>query len=207
MSFHKEACVVSLSQAVNAEKSGAHRVEICAHLETDGMTPDIDLVEEIIRKINIPVRVMIRSTEEGYGADKYTLQNMIDSIRQFKKIPADGFVIGIMKNNIIDKEAMMQIIHHTVPKKITFHKAIDASHDLYRDIMWLNEQHAIDTLLTSGGVGIAHEGIEKILMMKSFFKKTIMAGGKITSYNLDALHKKTNLDWYHGRSIVGELGN
>ncbi|MEO6132414.1 MAG: copper homeostasis protein CutC [Saprospiraceae bacterium] len=205
MSYRKEACVINLSQALNAEKAGAHRVEICSRLETEGMTPDTELVEEIIRKLNIPVRVMIRCTESGYHADKSEMQQMIDSIREFKRIHVDGFVVGIMKHDLIDKDVMLQVINHAAPVHITFHKAIDASHNLYRDLLWLNEHPSVDTVLTSGGATVARDAVDKIVMMKSFFKRNIMAGGKITANNLLALHEKLNLDWYHGRSIVGEL--
>ena len=35
-----EACVETLSEAKNAVKFGANRIELCSHLDLDGLTPD-----------------------------------------------------------------------------------------------------------------------------------------------------------------------
>jgi copper homeostasis protein CutC len=41
---------------------------------------------------------MIRSTPIGFEASKENMDDMIDSIEQFKTLPIDGFVIGLLKN-------------------------------------------------------------------------------------------------------------
>jgi len=194
-----------LHQALLAKQSGADRVEICGRLETGGMTPDYEIVKTMCEQLIIPVRVMIRSTEEGFEADEFNLQEMLQSIDHFKNLSIDGFVIGVMKNNAIDREAMRQIINHTSPLPVTFHKAIDESEKLAEDVRWLNEFQEIDTILTSGGALKANEGAAKILEMKSLFHGTIMAGGKILPGQLPALHELLGLHWYHGRGIVGDL--
>ncbi|MBK9982600.1 MAG: hypothetical protein IPP15_09260 [Saprospiraceae bacterium] len=204
--YHIEACVVSLSQALYAQQYGADRIEICARLETGGVTPNINLVSELCSTLTIPVRVMIRETDSGFEADEFILEKMIHSIDEFKKIPIDGFVIGVMKNNRVDQEAMKQIIKHSFPVPITFHKALDESSQLIEDVLWINEFRLIDTVLTSGGAIKAGDGAEKILAMKSIFEGEIMAGGKIMLQELKSLHERFGLKWYHGRSIVGDLG-
>ena len=200
--YFLESCVTSLKDALHAEINGADRIEICARLETEGMTPDLELVKSILEKINIPLRVMIRETETGFEADEETLQKMISSIDQFKQLPIDGFVVGVLKNDCVDRDGMEQILNHAAPFPITFHKAIDLSKTKWSDIEWLNEQTIIDTILTSGGAEKATDGIEEILKMKTSFRGNIMAGGKITHDHLPTLHEKLQLKWYHGRKIV-----
>ena len=56
----KEACVGSLQQSLNAEKNGANRLELCGDLSVGGITPDFTLIEEVMQKCSIPVKVMIR---------------------------------------------------------------------------------------------------------------------------------------------------
>lgn len=204
--YRIEACVVSLAQALCAQQYGADRVEMCARLETGGMTPDINLVSELCSRLTIPVRVMIRETDSGFEADEYILEKMIHAIDEFKKIPIEGFVIGVMKNNRVDEDAMKQIIKHSFPIPITFHKALDESGQLFEDVLWLNEFRLIDTILTSGGAIKAGDGEEKILAMKSIFNGDIMAGGKIIPQEIKSLHERFGLNWYHGRAIVGDLG-
>ena len=200
--YFLESCVTNIDDALAAANNGADRIEVCARLDTEGMTPDFELVKTILEKIKIPVRVMIRETETGFDADEEALQKMISSIQQFKNLPIDGFVMGILKNDMIDRDAMEKIIHHAEPLPITFHKAFDLSKIKWADIEWLNDQVFIDTILTSGGAEKATDGSEEILKMKSAFKKDIMAGGKIIHDQFPEIHKLLGLKWYHGRNIV-----
>lgn len=200
--FHCESCVVSLQQALEAQHRGAHRLELCARLETEGMTPDISLAVEILDQVSIPLRVMIRATETGYEADDLVLQKMIESIHQFKRLSIEGIVIGLLKNQRVDQKRMMLLIEAAFPLKVTFHKAIDLSIDVDADIRWLNPFSQVDTLLTSGGAIRATDGVQQILRMKSLFEGQIMAAGKITPEVLPSLHKQLGLRWYHGRAIV-----
>ena len=200
--YNIEACIVSFEQAINATQYGADRLELCSRLETEGMTPDIDLAANILENVNIPVRVMIRETEDGFSSDESILLKMESAIRAFKSIPIDGFVIGLTRNNRIDREATERLIDVCLPLPITIHKAIDQSTDVIDDLIWLNQFPTVDTILTSGGKATAREGIEEILKMKAVFKGNIMAAGKITNDQLPMLHDTLSLSWYHGRNIV-----
>jgi len=148
---------------------------------------------------------MIRSTPIGFEADDETLMEMIYSIQQFKNLPIEGFVFGILKNDLVDQVQVNKLVMAADPFAITFHKAIDLSTDLMNDIKWLNQFPQIDTILTSGGALNATDGIEQLLMMKKTFNGNIMAAGKISPEQLSSLHEKLGLDWYHGQNIVGQL--
>lgn len=200
--YKLESCVVSLEQALRVQKQGADRVEICANLELDGMTPSYHLTSAVCDRLKIPVRVMIRATSEGFAVDSHLLVEMIRAINEFKHLPIDGFVLGVMKNNRIDREMMEELIHQVTPFPITFHKAIDVSEDIDEDMYWLNQQTCIDTLLTSGGAIKAIDGMAKIKEMKSRFNGEIMAAGKIIPEDLPVLANELQLSWYHGSAIV-----
>lgn len=201
-SFFIESCITTLSEGITAFQKGAQRLEACSRLETEGMTPDVDWVAALCEQVDIPVRVMIRETEQGFEADLDQMQRMLQSIEAFKKIPIEGLVIGVMKNGLIDRDAMQQIFEAAAPFPITFHKAIDQSADVIGDLEWLNKYPIVDTVLTSGGRELVSDGIDQILVMKKIFKGNIMAGGKITQKNLSAIHEALQLQWYHGRNIV-----
>lgn len=200
--YKLESCVVSLAQAIEAQERGADRVELCIRLETEGMTPDLELATSLCDALHIPIRVMVRTTEEGYEADADVLQQMIESIESLKHLPLDGFVIGVMKGNHIDRESMITLLHHAYPLPVTFHKAIDMSEDLISDIEWLNQFPQVDTLLTSGGAIKAVDGIDQLLEIKAIFNGHVMAAGKIKPEVLTGLHDALRLQWYHGRAIV-----
>jgi copper homeostasis protein len=200
--YRIEVCVVSYEQAIAADQNGAARLELCSRLETEGMTPGEGLLSTILEKVTIPVRIMIRETEVGFESDASILEKMKWAISQFKSLSIDGFVIGLLKNNRLDREAMKDLIECCVPKPVTVHKAIDHSHDVHDDILWLNQFDNVDTILTSGGQRTALEGIDQILKMKSVFERNIMAAGKITNDQLPFLHTALQLPWYHGRNIL-----
>ena len=202
--YFLESCVTTLTSALSAEQNGAARLEICADLDSGGLTPDFNLAEKICNSVRIPVRVMIRETSQGFEAGKDVLEKMISSIKEFKKLKIDGFVIGLLKNNKVDRESMLEIIKHTYPFPLTFHKAIDLSSDKWNDIQWINDQKSIDTILTSGSAEQAIDGIDEIIKAKNIFERNIMAAGKIVPEQLPFLHEKLQLKWYHGRSIVRE---
>ena len=202
--YNIEACIVSFEQAINATQYGADRLELCSRLETEGMTPDINLLSEILEQVNIPVRVMIRETEEGFESDEAVLLKMKSAIFQFKSISTDGFVLGLLKNNRMDREAMTALIEACSPSPVTIHKALDLSEDVENDILWLNQFTNVDTILTSGGKRTAAEGIDQILKMKQVFKGNIMAAGKITNEQLPMLHHILEVPWYHGRNIIAK---
>jgi copper homeostasis protein len=200
--YKLEACVVDFDQALAAALHGADRLELCSRLETEGMTPSIDLTSIIIEAVKTPIRVMIRETEAGFESDKHVLVKMELAIKEFKVLPVGGFVIGLLKNKRIDQDATRRLIEVCLPFPITIHKAIDQSADVMDDLVWLNQFPTVDTILTSGGKPTAREGIEEILKMKAVFKGNIMAAGKITNDQLSELHNSLSLPWYHGRNIL-----
>ncbi len=200
--YKVESCVTSLAQAIDAQSRDADRVELCIRLETEGMTPDLQLTKSLCDHLHIPIRVMVRATETGYEANASALQQMKDSINALKQLPLDGFVFGVMKDNRIDRDAIVTLLAHAYPFSVTFHKAIDISSDIVDDVEWLNQFPQIDTILTSGGAIKAVDGVHSILALKSMFKGNIMAAGKITPEVLSALHGQLGLRWYHGRAIL-----
>lgn len=197
-----ESCISEIGEGLRAQSLGADRLEICSRLETEGMTPDIMLVTELCRKISIPVRVMIRTTEIGFEVSEVDTRKMMEAIQSFKELPIEGFVMGVMEDGMINRRVMQNLIDLAHPFPITFHKAIDLSNNLMDDIEWLNQFSSIDTILTSGGAIQAIDGIEQIAKMKLVFKRDIMAGGKINPEVISRLHESLQLNWYHGSAVV-----
>ena len=55
-----EICANSYQSAINAEKAGAHRIELCSELSIGGITPSFGLIEKVVNDLSIPVFVLIR---------------------------------------------------------------------------------------------------------------------------------------------------
>ncbi|XP_005407733.1 PREDICTED: copper homeostasis protein cutC homolog isoform X5 [Chinchilla lanigera] len=58
--FLMEVCVDSVESAVNAERGGAGRIELCSGLLEGGTTPSMGVLQVVKQSIQIPVFVMIR---------------------------------------------------------------------------------------------------------------------------------------------------
>ena len=95
----KEVCVDSLSDAMNAEKNGANRIELCSRLDKDGLTPSRKLIRDCFNLLKIPIRVMIRPKHPSFVYSENEISQMIKEISYCKKIGVDGVVFGCLDNN------------------------------------------------------------------------------------------------------------
>ena len=204
-----EACVESTNEAMHAWKNGAHQLEICSQLEYDGLTPEVDVVDDIITHVKIPCKVMIRNRKGDFYYTNEEIQNMVLQLHHLKTSGTSGFVFGAIKRdeknrNILDLEAISQICIAASPLPVTIHKAIDLCDDLLTEVKALRNISNVHFILTSGGAPDAELGSDMLVkMQKTAGKKiTIIAAGKITKENIDRLITKTGIKIYHGRRIV-----
>ena len=86
MEYIKEACVEGLHQAINAERFGAHRIELCSHLELDGLTPEVNTIIDVKKHLSIPIRVMIRPRDGDFLYSNEELSLMKEQIRVCKEL-------------------------------------------------------------------------------------------------------------------------
>lgn len=204
-----EACVETADQAALAEQNGADRIELCSHLEWDGLTPSDDLLYETLSRISIPVMAMVRSRK---GDFVYSLEDILDmkvSASFFKDVGVKGIVFGgLLKNNEIDFNALDKISNAASDLPITFHKAIDLTQDPLKSLMALVKEKMVSTVLTSGGPGSAWENRKVLKEMVAFGKDnnvTVLVAGGVRFDNLPALHEFVNATAYHGRKIVPNI--
>ena len=55
-----EICTSNYKSAINAEKSGAHRIELCQELAVGGITPSYGFLKQVAEQLSIPIFVLIR---------------------------------------------------------------------------------------------------------------------------------------------------
>jgi copper homeostasis protein len=204
-SFKKEACVETYDQALTATRQGANRIELCSDLAHDGLTPDLDLTRQLAEILQIPIRVMIRPRPGNFVFTNTEVEQMINSINQFKQLPIEGFVIGMLTpNSRPDLPNLKRLAQAALPFKMTFHKAIDECTNITEAVFDIINNVPVDTILTSGGQPTAWEGRETLQKLVRITGKrvNIMPAGKITASNIDQLHQQIQAKWYHGRKIT-----
>ena len=194
-----EACVNSAVSAVEAEKGGADRVELCENMTEGGCTPGAGSISYARTHLRIGLFVMIRPR----GADFcYTLQEfeiMKQDIKVAKELGADGVVFGILKpDGSIDKDRMSELADLARPMEITCHRAFDMTRDPYEameDLISLG----IERILTSGQSDSALTGAPLIrdLISKSKNKIILMPGHGVKEHNLEEVIRATGADEFH----------
>jgi len=205
-----EACAGSLQQAVSAENLGADRVEICARLDLEGLTPDMKMIKAAVKRLKIPSKIMIRPRDGGFLYTDTEIKKMGSNIDFCRSIGIGEVVLGALtKVGEVDITTISRLSDRAYPMKVTFHKAIDHSNDILKSIESLCHVEGVTSILTSGGKRSALEGrsmIKQIIKEFSSELKIIVAG-KITKDNLSRVHGEVGAKEYHGKRIVGELGN
>ena len=94
-----EVCIDSVESAINSERGGADRVELCAGLYEGGITPSAGMIAAVRKKIEIGLHVMIRPRGGDflYSADEFGI--MQRDILIAKQLGANGVVFGILNTD------------------------------------------------------------------------------------------------------------
>ncbi|MBZ9631652.1 copper homeostasis protein CutC [Salegentibacter sp. LM13S] len=207
MTYIKEACVETLEQAFIAEKNGADRIELCVDLDVEGLTPSRELIRSVKFHLNIPIRVMIRPRSGDFVYSNAEIKQMASDIAFCKEVGIDGVVIGILKEDkTINIDAVEKLVEIGKPMNFVFHKAIDATPAILESVKSLRESGVVNGILTSGGENTAAEAVfqlKKIIALAGDME--VICAGKITSKNLEELHREINAKAYHGKRIVPGL--
>ena len=93
-----EVITCSVAEAVEAEKGGASRIEIVRDLRRGGLTPPLELVAEIKRAVNLPLRVMLRESDGFETSSADEIDRLCAAAVRFASLGVDGFVLGFLQD-------------------------------------------------------------------------------------------------------------
>ena len=196
-----ESCVDSLDSALSAARGGAGRIELCANLDADGTTPELDLITQGAELVSVPVSAMIRPRPGSFVYDAGEASAMERSIRAAKAAGARGIVVGALTaHGDVDRQQMRRFCDAAHPLPVTFHRAIDAAR---APIEVLDALIALGVarVLTSGGAPTALEGVDAIarLVARAGSALTIIAGGGVRAQNVGEIVRRTGVREIHAR--------
>jgi len=181
-----EVCANSYESALNAEKAGADRIELCSELAVGGITPSHGLLQKATKELSIPIHVLIRPRAGDFTFSEAEFDIMKRDIEYCKELGCNGIVSGVLyDNNTIDIERTRELVELTKPLSFTFHRAFDWVGNPLQAITQLT---AIDVhrILTSGQESSAEKGLETLKKMKAIAgeKMIILPGGGINLTNI-----------------------
>ena len=197
--FTLEVCVDSVESALAAVRGGADRLELCGNLIIGGTTPEAGLFEEIRQVSNIRTYVLIRPRYGDFCYSDYEFRVMARAIRNFRKLGAEGVVIGILKpDGSLDMERMRQLTEEAGNMSVTLHRAFDVCADPF-ETMEQAKELGIDTILTSGQQNHCLDGKDLLreLVRREDGKITIQVGAGVDARTIRILQPYTGAHAFH----------
>jgi len=195
-----EVCANSLASAMEAEKGGAVRVELCDNLLEGGTTPSYSQIKLAKQLLKIEVYPIIRPRGGDFLYTDQEFNLMREDISICKSLGCEGVVFGILNTDgTVDTKRCAELVSLASPMKVTFHRAFDMTIDLFKaleDIINLG----CTRILTSGGMPSAFKGMKVIrqLVEKAGDRIVIMAGAGVAVDNISELIAGTGVQEFHG---------
>ena len=180
-----EICANSYQSAMNAEKAGANRIELCSELSVGGITPSYGLLKKVVKNLTIPIHVLIRPRSGDFTFSDDEFHIMKEDILLCKELGITGIVSGILNRDYsIDIERTKELVEISKPMNFTFHRAFDWVKNPIKELKQL-EKIGVVSILTSGQEQSAEIGLKNLVeLQKASSKITIMPGGGIHQNNI-----------------------
>lgn len=186
-----EVCANSLQSALNAEKAGGHRIELCSELAVGGITPSYGLLKAVRDTISIPVHVLIRPRSGDFSYSDGEFEIMKSDIETCVNMGFEGIVSGVLQKDFtLDVERTKILIEASGDLSFTFHRAFDWMQNPLEALAKL-ESLGVDCILTSGQQTSAEEGIALLTdLHQKATTITIMRGGGVKPENINVFKEK-----------------
>ena len=122
-----EICANSVESAVNAQKGGANRVELCAGIPEGGTTPSYgEILTARKLLVSTHLHVIIRPRGGDFLYSPLEEEIMMHDITMARDIGVDGVVLGCLNaDGDIDVKMMKRLLKGTSGMSVTFHRAFD----------------------------------------------------------------------------------
>jgi copper homeostasis protein len=204
-----EVCANSVSSAIEAQRGGAKRVELCAGLTEGGTTPSYAEIALAKRMLDIEVFPIIRPRGGDFLYTDLEFELMKEDIRICRSLNCEGIVTGILtKEGKVDKVRCAELVELAKPMKVAFHRAFDMVENMeeaLEDIISLG----IVRILTSGGKASAAEGAEILARLVDLAgdRISIMPGAGVSTANIAALIGLSGAKEFHASARLPVSSN
>ncbi|OAV45584.1 copper homeostasis protein CutC [Lewinella sp. 4G2] len=198
-----EVCLQSPEDALEAQRGGAQRLELCAALVEGGITPSLASIQQCRDLVDIDIMVMIRPRGGDFLYSERELEVMHRDIEHCVRIGVTGVVFGVLDE--VGNVALPQVqslVATAGGLQKTFHRAFDVARDPWEALEQLVEV-GMDRILTSGQAGTVPEGIALIreLVAKAGNRIGILPGCGITPANVVDVLQGTGATEFHATAF------
>jgi len=203
-----EVIACSLADAIEAEQGGAGRLEIVSELSRGGLTPSFDHVAEIKQRVAIPIRVMLRESDDFATVDECEIERLCAAAERFASLEVDGFVLGFLKAGEVDVALTQRVLAHAPHIRATFHHAFEAVRDKSSAISAIKRLPQVDRVLSHGGTGGLDSRVQRLnqYALMAAPELMVLAGGGINKDAVSRIMCETNIGEFHvGRAARSQF--
>ncbi|MDH5825011.1 copper homeostasis protein CutC [Luteimonas sp. RD2P54] len=199
MTWTLEIAANSLASAKAAQAAGATRVELCAALESGGLTPSAGAIAGVRKRVALPVHVLVRPRAGDFCYSDAEHETMLADIAHCAASGCDGVVVGALTaRGEVDVARCRDLLHAAGALDTTFHRAIDLCPDMpaaLEAIVGLGFRR----VLSSGGAtdAISGAGMLRRLVEQAGERIVVMPGAGITPDNIARLAAHTRAREFH----------
>jgi len=204
-----EVCCGNPESVDAAVLGGARRIELCADLEADGLTPPAAWIRDAkARYPSLTVYVLVRPRAGDFVYSPEEADAMACQIEEALEAGADGIVIGALTlEGDVDLPLMERLVSLAGSASITFHRAFDRCRrpfEALEQIIGLG----CDRILTSGQAATAEAGAERLgaLRRQARGRIGILPGGGVTPGNAARILAATGCAEIHASASVTRDG-
>lgn len=194
-----EVIACSVADAIEAQRGGAHRLEVVRELDRGGLTPSLELVRAIKDAVDLPLRVMVRESE-GYGTSgEPEVEKLCTAAAEFSKLGVNGLVLGFLKDGEVDVELTTRVLAAAHGVNATFHHAFEAAADQLKAVSKLKTLVQVDRILSHGGLGTLDDRRARLEAYAELAAPEIeiIAGGGIDREAIELLKRTTTISEFH----------
>ena len=196
-----EIIATSLDDVARINDSKASRIELCADMAADGLSPSRELIAQVTEVSRLPVRIMIRPTGRDFVFTVAEYVEMRRLIAFVKTTQAEGVVLGILeKNGEIDLQRTAQLVALAAPLPVTFHRAIERVRDQVSAFSQL-QALGVQSVLSSGNAKPLEEKLLLLKELNALSSPQLIVGGGITEQDIPVLAQAGISRIHLGRAV------
>lgn len=204
-----EICANSVQSAINADKAGADRIELCQNLNEGGTTPSYATIKYCVEHLSLKTMVLIRPRPGDFFYNEAEYEAIKNDVIMCRKLGVHGVVIGFLDKNLdIDIDRTKEIVKLARPMEVTFHRAFDRCRNWQIALEQIIDC-GCDRILTSGQRKTAPEGKDNLreIVSQANGRIAILAGSGVNSQNAATIIRETGVNEVHSscKHIVENL--
>lgn len=202
-----EICIDDLAGARAALADGADRLEVCARLDLDGLSPETELLSTLRAETERPLFAMVRPRATDFVLQPGEQDELRRDLERAVELGADGAVLGVLtrRGELPDQELGALLDGLPSGFACTFHRAFDRMVAPHAGIATLDAL-GFARVLTSGRPG---KVVDHLPLLRELISLTesrtiqLLPGGGVRAHNADSILEALAVEELHSSATVG----